>query len=123
MARASREAETQRWAAVCSAARWTSAEGRWVVAQWRDSGLSVQGFAEKHGLDPQRVYFWRKRSSPKPRGERGARPALIEVEIAPSASSESSCRVDIQLNSGRRLSVAESIDVDVLERVVSVLER
>lgn len=32
-------------------------------------------------------------------------------------------RIEIQLASGRRLSVAEHIDLEVLERVVAVLER
>jgi len=50
------------------------------------------------------------------------RPEVVEVKLAqPAFPAES--RIVVELLSGRRLSVAEYIDVDVLERVVAALER
>ncbi len=41
--------------------RWTEAEAREVVADLRSSGLTVEQFARRRGLDPQRLYRWRRR--------------------------------------------------------------
>jgi len=40
---------------------WTADEARSVLAAWRASGLSICGFARKHGLTAQRLSWWRKR--------------------------------------------------------------
>jgi transposase-like protein len=95
-----------------------------VVAEWQRSGQSVQSFAAQHGVDPQRVYFWSKRSKPQRKGKHGhhGRPELVELKLGPSALGTER-RIEIQLVSGRRLSVTENIDLDVLERVVAALER
>jgi transposase-like protein len=112
------------WAAVRGARRWSREQGEWVISEWQRSGQSVQDFAAQHGIDPQRVYFWSKRSKPQHKGKRGSqgRPEIVELKLAPSPLSMER-RVEIQLVSGRRLSVAEHIDLDVLERFVAVLER
>lgn len=113
------------WATVRRTRRWTREQGEWVVAQWERSGLSVKDFAAQQELDLQRVYFWRKQSKPKPNRKRSdkARAKVVEVKLAPTAAPLATQRMDIELVSGRRLSVAEQIDVDVLERVVAMLER
>ena len=41
--------------------RWTEREGRQAVAAWRRSELSASEFARRHGLNPQRLCWWRKR--------------------------------------------------------------
>jgi transposase-like protein len=40
--------------------RWTEREGREALAAWKGSGLSASGFARQHGLNPQRLLWWRK---------------------------------------------------------------
>ena len=112
------------WAAVRGAKRWSREQGEWVVSERRGSGQSVQSFATEHGLDPQRVYFWSKRSKPRLKGKPGqrSRPEIVELKLGPSVLGMER-RMEIQLVSGRRLSVAEHIDLDVLERVVAALER
>lgn len=112
------------WAAVRGAKRWSREQGEWVVSEWQRSGQSVQSFATQHGLDPQRVYFWSKRSKQQRKGERGhqGRPEIVELKLGASVLGMER-RMEIQLVSGRRLSVAEHIDLDVLERVVAALER
>lgn len=108
------------WAAVRRAKRWTQEQGEWVVSEWRRSGQSVQRFAAQHALDPQRVYLWRKKAQPKAASP--ARPEIIEVNLGRSELLGER-RIAIELAGGRRLSVSEHIDVNVLERVVAALER
>lgn len=40
--------------------RWTEREGRQALAAWKESGLSGGAFARRHGLNPQRLFWWRK---------------------------------------------------------------
>jgi len=40
--------------------RWGSEDAELVLAAWRESGLSVAGFAREHGWDPMRLYRWRR---------------------------------------------------------------
>jgi transposase-like protein len=41
--------------------RWTTDEARQVVAALERSRKPVSVFAAEHGLDPQRLYYWRRR--------------------------------------------------------------
>ena len=40
---------------------WRETQARRVLRWWSDSGLSASGFARTHGLNPQRLLWWRKR--------------------------------------------------------------
>ena len=95
--------------------RWTEDSARAVLAAQSASGLSVAVFAAREGLDPQRLYFWRRRlgNSTEP----SEAPTFIEVR--PATSRE---LVEIALRSGHVIRVAESIDADVLRRLVDALE-
>ena len=41
--------------------RWSERDARMALAALERSGKSVRVFAEEHGLDPQRLYAWRRR--------------------------------------------------------------
>lgn len=41
--------------------RWTETEAREVVAELCSSGMTVEEFARRRGLDSQRLYRWRRR--------------------------------------------------------------
>ena len=41
--------------------RWNADDARAVIAALHRSGKPVGVFASEHGLDPQRVYLWRRR--------------------------------------------------------------
>jgi transposase-like protein len=43
-----------------SGRRWTEREERQALAAWKDSGLSASAFARQHGLNSQRLLWWRK---------------------------------------------------------------
>jgi len=53
---------TKRYATVeVPGGRWRETQARRVLRWWSDSGLSASGFARAHGLNPQRLRWWRKR--------------------------------------------------------------
>lgn len=60
--------------------RWTEAEARAVLEDWRASGLSAGAFAAARGLNPQRLYWWKKRLSVS-KQDGGD---LVPVHISPS---------------------------------------
>jgi transposase-like protein len=95
--------------------RWTADDARAVLAAQAASGLSVPAFADREGIDPQRLYSWRRRIEV---GSVEAPPAFIEVRHAAERE-----RVEIVLRSGRVVRVAESIDGDVLRRLIAALEQ
>ncbi|MEO6599928.1 MAG: hypothetical protein ABIQ16_08670 [Polyangiaceae bacterium] len=41
--------------------RWTEAEGREVLREWRGSGLSAVKFAAQRGLSAARLSYWEER--------------------------------------------------------------
>jgi transposase-like protein len=105
-------------ASFSTACRWTEADAKIVIAALDASGQSVAAFAAREGLDPQRLYFWRRRLEigtddvvPQPL-------AFIEVRAAREDS-----RIEVVLRSGRVVRVAESIDGNVLRRLVDALEQ
>lgn len=96
--------------------RWTEDDARAVLDAHAASGLSVAAFAAREGLDPQRVYSWRRRLGRSI--EATSAPAFIEIR--PSAKCEV---LEIVLRGGRVVRVTESIDPSVLRRFVDALER
>ena len=97
-----------------SSRRWSDVDARAVLAALDASDLSVHAFAIREGIDPQRLYFWRRRleeiKSP------ATPPAFVEVRR------HASSQVEIRLRSARVLRVEESIDSGNLRRLVEVLE-
>jgi transposase-like protein len=65
--------------------RWNAEDARQVIAALDRSGQSVSVFAAEHGLDPQRVYLWRRRLGIA--GSAGAeRSTFREVIVRPAAA-------------------------------------
>lgn len=61
--------------------RWTEDEARTVLEAQRGSGETVPQFARRLGLDPQRLWWWRKRLGEIAQSE----PAKNEPQNGPSA--------------------------------------
>lgn len=97
--------------------RWTEDDARAVLAAQGASGLSVAAFGAREGLDPQRMYSWRRRLG---RSAEEATPAPAFIEIRSPAKREV---VEVALRCGRVVRVAESIDPSVLRRIVDALEQ
>jgi transposase-like protein len=96
--------------------RWTRTEARGVMAAYEASGLSIEEFAEREGLKPERVARWmRKLKSGKP----SAAPKFVELHPVRSSAKQ----VEIVLRTGHILFVNESFDPRSLRWVLELLER
>jgi transposase len=97
------------------------------VAELRRSGLSAKQFAGLHGVSVTRVYQWcsRLESEGKKRASAArATPRLVEVEL-PAARGRTfgADRIEIELRSGRRLSVPEGLSLERVSALLTLLER
>ena len=93
--------------------RWTTEEASVVLAKHAASGLSVQQFALREGLNAERLYRWRRQLDTR------SAPASAFVEVRPSKRP----RIEVVLRSGHVLFVPESVDEDALGRLLHLLER
>jgi hypothetical protein len=93
--------------------RWTSAHARTVLDAQRASGLSMDAFAAKEGLNSQRLYFWKRRLATEPNS-----PVPAFVEVVPRMVGS----VEVALRNGRILRVPVSIDARALRRLADALE-
>lgn len=71
---------------------WTAREARRVLSAWRKSGMSVNAFARRNGLTPQRVLWWRKRlgewGAAEPAADAaGVVPAVVAGQVVTSGAS------------------------------------
>ena len=106
--------------------RWTEQDAREVIAALDRSGRSVGMFAAEHGLDPQRVYLWRRRLGARPLG--GAeRTTFHEVIVRPREAHASvevhGASFEVVLASGDMVRVPPSFDSTALARLLDVLGR
>jgi len=102
------------------ARRWEVTDARAMLDALVASGLSVRAFAQREGLDGERLYRWRRRFA----AEQVAAgttppttPALIEIR-APLRRAE---LVEVVLPSGVTLRVTETIQAPALARLVAAL--
>src|SRR5438045_3613772 len=73
--------------------RWTEPEARAWLAKQRTSGLSAYAFAARQGIDPQRLYAWRRRLEVP----ESAAPRLVEVAASgavPTPPTPSAAKAD-----------------------------
>ncbi len=91
--------------------RWSIDVAREVVAALERSGQSVSVFAAEHGLDPQRVYGWRRRV-----GARAERTTFRELTVPTE-----SCVFEVMLTSGVRVRVPLDFDSEALVRLFQAL--
>lgn len=96
--------------------RWKIADARSVLTALNASGLSLNEFAHREGLEVQRLRRWQRRLARAGRGQAKS-PELIEIRPRHAEP------VEIVLASGRVLRVSETIDVAALARLVAALER
>jgi hypothetical protein len=97
--------------------RWNCFDAQSALSALDASGLSVRAFARREGLDPQRLYHWRKRLGAK---AVEALPTVVDfVELRPLDRE----RIEIVLRSGRLMRVGETVDPAALVRIVATLEQ
>jgi len=98
--------------------RWTEQDARNALAALQRSGKAVSVFAAEHGLDPQRLYSWRRRLGK-------AEPTTFqEVIVRPAARisvTDGEAPFEVVLRSGVVVRVPASFDATALERLLEVL--
>ena len=116
------------WASIRGTRQWSPRQAQWVIAELERSELSTKRFAARYKLGLPRIYYWHARF--KAQGWPKQVPSgLVEVRVPQpttgslTASRATPTRVEIELLSGRRLNVAESVDLDRLCELVTLLER
>jgi hypothetical protein len=122
------KAEDIKWASIRSARQWSATQAQWVITELKRSGLTAKDFATRYRVGLPRIYYWHARfaaqetSKPAPTG-------LVEIRMPQSgargntSSAPTPPRIEIELMSGRRLSVSELVDLDRLGELVALLER
>jgi transposase len=99
--------------------RWTERDARNALAALRRSGKSVSVFAAERGLDPQRLYLWRRRLG---KAEATTFQELT-VRSPPRISVvDGDAPFEIALPSGVVVRVPASFNAAALERLLEVLQ-
>ena len=87
-------------------------------------GVALHPFAREHGLDPQRLYGWRRRLASTAVAPVAGFVAVQVVDAdEPREPTTSACRdgVVVEMPTGHRIHVGPGFDAATLARVVSVL--
>jgi transposase-like protein len=104
--------------------RWTEEDARVVVAALERSGKPVRVFAEEHGLDPQRLYLWRRRFSAVAEGDTTTfRELIVRPSLVSAVHGADEGRFEIVLVSGVMVRVPQSFDAAALARLLDVLSQ
>ena len=117
------------WADIRSAGQWSPTQAKWVIAELKRSGLSTKSFAARYRVGLARIYYWHARFGSQEKTKQ-IPTGLVEVRMPPQSGARGDQpsmltrpRIEIELLSGRRLRVAESVDLDRLGALVALLER
>jgi transposase-like protein len=111
--------QTKRPSSPFNRLRWTEQDARDALAALERSGKTVSIFAAEHGLNPQRLYAWRRRLG-------GAEPTTFqEVIVRPSArvslGNGERALFEIVLCSGVVVRVPSCFEAAELARLLEVL--
>jgi transposase-like protein len=94
-----------------------------VLADARQSGESLSAYAQRHGIDPQRLYSWRRKLDAVKEAESSPlREAFVPVRVAPGKSATPAATLELVLAAGRVVRVGADFDARALRRLVEALE-
>jgi transposase len=103
--------------------RWGASRAREMLAEARESGESLSAFAQRHGIDPQRLYSWRRKlDAARGAGSPATGEVFIPVRLAPEARKTSASGFEVVLGAGRVVRVGADFDARALRRLVEALE-
>ena len=99
--------------------RWTEQDARNALVALQRSGKPVSVFAAERGLDPQRLYAWRRRLGK-------AEPTIFQELTVPSSPRisvvDGDAPFEVALPSGVVVRVPASFNAAALERLLEVLQ-
>jgi transposase-like protein len=89
--------------------RWTEQDARRVLDAWEKSGETVAAFAQRMGVIPQRLFWWRKRLSRATSEEPSV--AFVPVTVRPADVASAARSAPVVVTLGDRVRV-EMRDMD-----------
>jgi hypothetical protein len=105
--------------------RWTPAEARGVLDEWKRSGLPLARFARQRGYGPQRLQWWKGQLELRCASARPPLARFVPVELAaptaPRVAERAPSWIEIALPDGVRLRVPEAVDARSVGRLVAAL--
>jgi hypothetical protein len=99
---------------------WREADALAVLSSWRESGLSLHAFAQRHGLSVSRLDRWKSRLRAGGQPVQFHRVEVVQPAVLPQAGAGG--RVDVVLRGGRRVRVRRGFDASLLEAVARAVE-
>ena len=110
---------------------WSAEEKRRIVAESFAPGASVSKVAQRHGVNANLLFTWRRQEARRAAfGDCEAPVKLLPVTVtgsgtlaAPAAPSEPIGRMEIVLSGGEGIVVGADVDASSLARVVKALSR
>jgi hypothetical protein len=103
------------------AQRWSEEEARDAIDAWQGSGLELDEFAAKNGLEVIRLQRWiakLKRSAKK--ADVGEQPKMLPVRIVSTVTSETEV-MELVLENGVRVRVRSGFDPKALAELISAV--
>ena len=114
--------------AVARRSRWREAETRVVVDAWKDSGLSLREFTDRHNLPHKKLERWvcafRKAEQPTENNPMRFMPVQLKAHAAPEGGAEDglgSNSMQIELPTGLSVTVGPGFDAAALKRLVETV--
>ena len=104
---------------------WTRDEKRRIVEESLQEGASIAGVAQRHALNANLLFTWRRKMGVEPSGQKDPPPILPVTIIAEAdeARPDSSGQMAIVLCEGERIIVWSDVEPAALARVLKVLSR
>src|SRR5262245_49186298 len=104
--------------------RWTAEDAKQALRAWKQSGLQMRAFAAREGLDPQRLWRWRRQIGTP---EEMAFEEIVRRDVAPPRAGEEVVPAagepfEIVLGSGRRVRVPASFDATALRQLLTIVD-
>lgn len=96
--------------------RWSPTTAAAALAALTESGETVAAFASRHGIDPYRLYDWRRRL----RTEVAPPTSFVEVVARPVAM-VTPCVFEVAFASGAVVRVPSSFDDAALRRLLAIV--
>jgi transposase-like protein len=101
---------------------WTFDEAKRVLSAFESSGLTLTAFAAREGLQPQRLYKWRRRLCEQAEPLKFSEVAVSGASPTPFAAAVAVADFEVVLRSGLLVRFNAQFDPTALRRLLSVLD-